>query len=63
MEPHKPGNFPGPGSEVVETQRVARERGAQKVCSWTVQNEMRSVLGRMTAGAAQGFSILPIPVR
>ena len=52
MEPQKPGNFPGPGPEVVERQRVAKERAAQTVRSWTVQNGMRGVLGRVTAGAA-----------
>ena len=52
MKPQKPGNFPGPGPEVVERQRVAKERAAQKVRSWAVQNEMRGVLRRMTAGAA-----------
>ena len=49
----KPGNSPGPGSEVVERQRVAKERAAQRVCSWTVQNEMRGVLGMLSAGAAR----------
>ena len=53
MEPQKPGNFPGPGSEVVERQRVAKERAAQEFRSWTVQNEMRGVLGRVFAGAAR----------
>ena len=52
MEPQKPGNSPGPGAKVVEIQRVAKERAAQKVRSWTVQNEMRGVLGRVSAGAA-----------
>ena len=51
MEPHLPSNFPGPGSEVVERYRVAKERAAQKVRSWTVQNEMRGVLGRVSTGA------------
>ena len=46
------GNFPRPGPEVVERQRVAKERVAQRVRSWTVQNEMRGVLGRVSAGAA-----------
>ena len=41
MEPQKPGNSPGPRPEVVER---------QKVRSWTVQNEMRGVLGRVSAG-------------
>ena len=28
--------------------------------SWTVQHEMRGVLGRVSASAAEGFLILPI---
>ena len=52
MEPQKPGNSPGPGPEVLERQRVAKEQAAQRVRSWTVQNEMRNVLERMTPGAA-----------
>ena len=51
MEPQKPGNTPGSGPEVVERQRVAKERAAQRVRSWTVQNEMRDVLGRVSTGA------------
>ena len=51
MEPQKMCNSAGPGPEVVERQRVAKERAAQRVCSWTVQNEMRSVLGQVPAGA------------
>ena len=46
MEPQKPGNSPGSGPEVVKGQSVARVR------SWTVQNEMRDVLGRVSTGAA-----------
>ena len=52
MEPQKPGNSPGPGPEVVWKQRVAKERMAQRVRSWTVQNEMKDVLGRVSTGAA-----------
>ena len=52
MEPQKPGNSPGSGPEVVEGPRVAKERAAQRVRSWTVQNEMRDVLGRVSTGAA-----------
>ena len=52
MEPQKPGNSPRPGSDVVKRQRVAKERAAQRVRSWTVQDEMRGVLGRVSAGAA-----------
>ena len=53
MEPQKPGNSPGPGPEVVESQKVAKEQAAQRVRSWTVQNEMRDVLGQVSAGAAE----------
>ena len=53
MEPQKPGNSPGPGPEVVKRQRVAKEHAAQRVRSWTMQNEMRGVLGRVSAGAAE----------
>ena len=52
MEPQKPSNSPGSGPEVVERHRVAKERAAQIVRSWTVQNEMRGVLGRVSASAA-----------
>ena len=51
MVPQKPGNSPGPGPEVVERQRVAKERAAQRVRSLTVQNEVRGVLGRVSRGA------------
>ena len=52
METQKPGNSPGSGPEVVQRQKVAKDRAVQKVRSWTVQNEMRDVLGRVSAGAA-----------
>ena len=52
MEPQKPSNSPGPGPEVVERQKNAKERATQRVCCWTVQNKMRGVLGRVSAGAA-----------
>ena len=52
MKLQKPGNSPKPGSEVVDRQRVAKERAAQGVRSWTVQSEMRGVLGRVSTGAA-----------
>ena len=35
--------------------RVAKERAVQRVRSWTVQNEMRSALGRVSTGAARGI--------
>ena len=31
MEPQKLGNSPGPGPEVVQRQRVAKERAVQRV--------------------------------
>ena len=43
MEAQKPGNFPEPGPEIVQRQRVTEERAAQRFRSWTVQNEMRGV--------------------
>ena len=52
MEPQKPGNSPGPGPKVVERQEIAKERATQRVRTWTVQNEMRGVLGRVSTGAA-----------
>ena len=52
IEPQKPANSPGSGTKVVEKQRVAKERAAQRVRSWTVNNEMRSVLGRVSTGSA-----------
>ena len=52
MEPQKPGYFPTPGPEFVESHRVNKKRATQKARSWTVQNEMRGVLGRVSTGAA-----------
>ena len=52
MEPQNPGNYPRPGPEVAKGQRVAKERAALRVRSWTVQDEMRRVLERVSAGAA-----------
>ena len=65
MKPQKSGNSPGPGPEVVERQRVAKERAAQRVRSWTVQNEMRGVLGRVSASAARRIldSANPMEIR
>ena len=53
MEPQKPSNSPGAGPEVVERQKMAKERAAQRVRGWTVQNEMRGVLGRVSASVAR----------
>ena len=52
IELQKSGNFQRPGPEVVESQRVAKERAAKRVRSWTVQNKMRGVLGQVSTGAA-----------
>ena len=52
MELQKPGNSSGPGPEVVERQRVAKGQAVRRVCCWTVQNEMKDVLGRVSADAA-----------
>ena len=48
MELQKSGNSPRPGPEVVE-------QAVKKVRNWTVQNEMRGVLGRVSARAAGRF--------
>ena len=49
----KPENSPGPGPEIVERQKISKERAVQRVRSWTVENEMRSALGLVSAGAAE----------
>ena len=46
------GQLQGPGQQVVERQKIAKEPAAQRVRSWTVRNQMRDVLGRVSAGAA-----------
>ena len=48
----KLGNSPSSGPEVVQRQKVVKEKVAQRFRSWTVHNEMRGVLGGMAAGAA-----------
>ena len=53
MKPQKLGNSPGPRSEIVERKGVAKDQAAQRVRSWAVQNDMRGVLGRVSAGAAR----------
>ena len=53
MRSQKPGNSPGPGPEVVERQKIAKERAMQRVRSWTMQNEVRGVLGQVSASAAR----------
>ena len=51
-EDQKPGNSGRDEPEVVKRQRVTKVRAAQRVSSLTEQNEMRGVLGRVSAGAA-----------
>ena len=51
--PQKPGNSPGPGPEFAERQKIIKERATQRVRSWTVQNEMKGVLGRVSESAAR----------
>ena len=52
MEPQKLGNSSATGPEVVNRQKIAKERAAQRVRSWAAQNETRGVLGRVSADAA-----------
>ena len=51
MKPQKPSNSSRHGPEIVERQRVAKER--QRVRSCTVQYEMKGVLERMLADGAK----------
>ena len=34
-----------------ERERVAKERAGQIICSWTVQNKMRGIQGRVSTSA------------
>ena len=53
MRPQKPGSSPWPGPKVVQRQKIAIERATQRIRCWTVQNEMRGVLGRVSASDAK----------
>ena len=53
MESQKPVNSPRPRPEAVQRQRVTKERAAQRARSWTVQNEIKGVMLRVSAGAAK----------
>ena len=53
MELQKPDNSSGSEPEIVERPRVAKDRATPTVRSWTVQNEMSGVLGRVSEGAAE----------
>ena len=53
MESKKPNNSPGFGPEVVERQRVAKERITQRVHRWTMQNYKRDIMVRVCTGAAR----------
>ena len=52
--------IPGSEPEVVERQRVAKECSAERARCWTVQNQVRDVLGRVSQALQEEFSILPI---
>ena len=62
MEPQKTSNSPGPGPEVVKRQRFAKKQAGQRVRSFTVQNEMRGVLGQVSTGAV-GRIFNPVEIR
>ena len=51
MEPQKLGNSPGSGTEVEERDRESPKSKRRRVRCWTVQNDMRGVLGRVPTGA------------
>ena len=53
MRPQKPSSSLGPGSEVIERQKIAKERARQRVRSWSVQNEMKDVLERVSTSTAR----------
>ena len=52
MELQELGNSPRLGPKIVKRQRVAEERGTQRVRSWTVQNEIKGAPRRVSARAA-----------
>ena len=55
MEDHgalEPGKLPRALTRGLRETRVDKEQAVQKSCSWIMQNEMRGVLGRVSAGAA-----------
>ena len=54
IKPQKLGNSSGSG-------QITKKRATQGVCSWTVQNVMRGVLGQMSAGAARRILISANP--
>ena len=56
MEDHggpEAGQLPRHEPEVVKKREFAKKRGVQRVRSWTVQNEMRSIQVWMIAGAVR----------
>ena len=61
MEPQNQGNSSRPGPEDVEKKEVVKEREVPRVHSRTMQNEIRGVLGRMTASAARMILAFSIP--
>ena len=57
MEPQNQSDSPRLGSKVVERKVDAKKQAGQRGSSRTVQNQMSSVLGGMTTGAAQKIFI------
>ena len=55
MEPQKPENSPGPGPEILERQRIAKERAAQRVRSWAAQNKMKMLWDGCPQVLHEGF--------
>ena len=51
----KAGQLPEPGTKIVYRERVGREQVPQRFRSWTIQNEMRGVLGRCPQALKEGF--------
>ena len=51
--PQKPRNFSGPGPAVVERQKIAKERAAQRVRCWAVYDEVKGVVGWVSSTAAE----------
>ena len=47
------GQLPTVWTRDRERQRVAKERAVQRVRSWTAPNEIKDVMGRVSAGAAR----------
>ena len=58
MDLQKLENF-WPEPQVVNRERIAKERGLQRACSRRAQNEMRSILSWATTGREMSYSAEP----